>query len=62
MLTAASADEGVALARSRGSTKAQGSGLGLPIAQKILHDHGGSLRLEPGATGGTRAVAVIPMA
>jgi nitrogen fixation/metabolism regulation signal transduction histidine kinase len=51
--------DGVALARSRGSSKPQGSGLGLPIAHKILHEHGGSLRLEPGPDGGTRAVATL---
>jgi nitrogen fixation/metabolism regulation signal transduction histidine kinase len=51
--------EGAELTRSLGSTKAAGSGLGLPIAHKIVHDHGGSLRLEP-LPKGTRAVIVLP--
>ncbi|MGE6758612.1 ATP-binding protein [Corallococcus interemptor] len=52
--------EGPALTRGLFSTKPEGSGLGLPIAQKIVHEHGGTLRLEPGAQGGTRAQVVLP--
>lgn len=33
------------------STKAQGLGLGLPIAQRVVLDHGGRLSLDPGGTG-----------
>jgi nitrogen fixation/metabolism regulation signal transduction histidine kinase len=53
---------GEALTRGLFSTKPGGSGLGLPIAQKIAHEHGGSLRLEPRGEGrrGTRAVLVLP--
>jgi nitrogen fixation/metabolism regulation signal transduction histidine kinase len=54
--------DGVALARSLGTTKAEGSGLGLPIAHKIIHEHGGALRLEPRPDGGTRATVVLPLA
>lgn len=42
------------------STKIGGSGLGLTICQKILHDHGGSVRLEPRPGGGTRAIVELP--
>jgi len=44
-----------------GSRKPGGSGLGLPITQKILHEHGGSLRLEPAEGGGTLATAELPL-
>lgn len=52
---------GKALTRSLGSTKPEGSGLGLPIAYKIIHDHLGSLALEPGPAGGCRAVVFLPI-
>ncbi|HME92192.1 MAG TPA: ATP-binding protein [Myxococcaceae bacterium] len=42
------------------STKSGGSGLGLTICQKILHDHGGSVRLEPRPGGGTQAIVELP--
>ena len=51
--------EGAELTRSLGTTKAAGSGLGLPIAHKIVHDHGGTLWLEPLAKG-TLAVIELP--
>jgi two-component system nitrogen regulation sensor histidine kinase NtrY len=53
--------EGAALARSLGTTKAEGSGLGLPIAHRIVHEHGGSLRIEPRDGGGTKAVVRLPL-
>jgi nitrogen fixation/metabolism regulation signal transduction histidine kinase len=54
--------EGVELMRGLRSSKAPGSrGLGLPIAYKIIHDHGGLLRLEPASDGGTRAVVELPV-
>jgi nitrogen fixation/metabolism regulation signal transduction histidine kinase len=52
--------EGAALARSLGTTKSDGSGLGLPMAHRIVHEHGGSLRLEPRDGGGTRALVLLP--
>jgi signal transduction histidine kinase len=42
------------------TTRANGVGLGLPMAQRILELHGGQLRLEPRAGGGTRAVVTLP--
>ena len=54
--------EGAALTRGLFSTKPGGSGLGLPIAQKIAHEHGGSLRLEPVPGGGTLALVDLPLA
>jgi nitrogen fixation/metabolism regulation signal transduction histidine kinase len=50
------------LMRSIGSTKAEGSGLGLTICYKIVHDHGGALRLEPRPGRGTRAIVELPLA
>ncbi len=42
------------------STKAAGAGLGLPIAKKIVEDHGGSIRItsEPGR--GTKVTILLP--
>ena len=54
--------EGAALTRGLFSTKPGGSGLGLPISQKIAHEHGGSLRLEPAPGGGTLALVDLPLA
>jgi signal transduction histidine kinase len=42
------------------TTRADGSGLGLPIAVRIIEDHGGSLQLESEAEGGTTATIVLP--
>lgn len=53
--------EGAALTRGLFSTKPGGSGLGLPIAQKITHEHGGTLRLEPAPSGGTLALVDLPL-
>ncbi|MCP3162857.1 sensor histidine kinase [Myxococcus qinghaiensis] len=52
--------EGAALTRGLFSTKPEGSGLGLPISQKITHEHGGTLRLEPAPGGGTLARVELP--
>ena len=52
---------GAELVRSLGSTKPQGSGLGLPIAQKIVHEHGGTLSLEPREGRGAQAVVELPL-
>jgi two-component system, NtrC family, nitrogen regulation sensor histidine kinase NtrY len=56
-----SALEGPALTRGLFSTKPGGSGLGLPISQKIAHEHGGALRLEPAPERGTLALVELPL-
>jgi len=52
--------EGAALLAGLSSTKAGGSGLGLPIAHRIVAEHGGALRLEPREGGGTVATLRLP--
>jgi two-component system, NtrC family, nitrogen regulation sensor histidine kinase NtrY len=53
--------DGAQLLRSLGTTKPQGSGLGLPIAQKIVHEHGGTLLLEPREGRGAQAIVELPL-
>jgi two-component system nitrogen regulation sensor histidine kinase NtrY len=54
--------EGADLMRGLSSSKAGGErGLGLPIAHKIIHDHGGRLRLMPAAGGGAQAIVELPV-
>jgi nitrogen fixation/metabolism regulation signal transduction histidine kinase len=42
------------------STKGRGSGIGLAVVQRIVSDHGGSVRLEANRPRGTRAVVRLP--
>lgn len=42
------------------STKGRGSGVGLALVQRIVTDHGGTVRLESGPAHGVRAVVRIP--
>jgi nitrogen fixation/metabolism regulation signal transduction histidine kinase len=58
----AEALQGARLSRSLGTTKSEGSGLGLPLAHRILHEHGGSLSLAPRVQGGTRATVLLQRA
>ena len=44
------------------STKEKGMGLGLTLAYRIMHQHGGDLRLVPGATEGASFVLRLPLA
>ena len=41
--------------------KANGTGLGLTVAQKIVEDHGGDLRLESSSPKGTTFVVRLPL-
>ena len=43
------------------TTKKSGTGIGLPIAQKIVHAHGGVLDMESKAGKGTEFIIKIPM-
>jgi signal transduction histidine kinase len=42
------------------STKLRGSGVGLAMVQRIVTDHGGTVRLEANQPHGVRAVVRIP--
>ncbi|HET9951458.1 MAG TPA: ATP-binding protein [Candidatus Eisenbacteria bacterium] len=44
------------------TTKAQGSGLGLTIAQRIVHDHGGSIAIDSTRGRGTTIRVRVPLA
>ena len=43
------------------TTKARGAGLGLHNVRNIMQLHGGRVRFEPVAAGGTRCVLVFPL-
>ena len=43
------------------TTKSRGTGLGLPLAHKIVAAHGGELRLTPRSGGGTLATILLPV-
>jgi Na+/proline symporter/signal transduction histidine kinase len=40
----------------------EGTGLGLPLVYNIIQEHGGSIKLEPRAGGGTRVAISLPQA
>ena len=43
------------------STKEEGIGLGLPIAQRIVEEHGGEIRLESHPGKGTTFFLTLPL-
>jgi len=43
------------------TTKDKGTGLGLPIVKKIVEEHGGSIAIDNGTTGGTCISIVFPL-
>ena len=47
--------------RGESEREYSGAGLGLSIAREIARAHGGSLRYEPGQSGGARFVATLPI-
>jgi two-component system nitrogen regulation sensor histidine kinase NtrY len=60
-------DNGVGLPEDRArlfepyvTTRAKGTGLGLPIVKKIIEEHGGTLHLEDAEGRGARAVIRLP--
>lgn len=44
------------------TTKAKGTGLGLPIVKKIIEEHGGRISIENNISGGTRVIVSLPLA
>jgi signal transduction histidine kinase len=38
----------------------RGTGLGLPVSQKILHEHGGDIRVESSPGVGSRFILELP--
>ena len=43
------------------STKPGGTGLGLPIAARVIQEHGGSIEIHPGETEGTTVSVNLPL-
>ena len=43
------------------STRADGTGLGLPLVKKIIEIHNGMIRVEPNGTDGTTFIISLPL-
>ena len=43
------------------TTKTDRMGLGLPIANRIIAEHGGFINISPGETGGTKVHIYLPI-
>jgi len=43
------------------STKPSGTGLGLPVAQQIIEEHGGSIKVESAVGSGTAVSVYVPL-
>jgi signal transduction histidine kinase len=43
------------------STKAEGSGLGLALVHRIVHDHGGEIEVQSQAGTGTTFLLTLPL-
>jgi PAS domain S-box-containing protein len=44
------------------TTKSRGTGLGLPLAKRIVEAHGGDISIQTPTTGGTTVIVVLPLA
>jgi two-component system sensor histidine kinase HydH len=44
------------------TTKSRGTGLGLPLAKRIVEAHGGDISIQTPTTGGTTVIMVLPLA
>jgi len=44
------------------TTKSRGTGLGLPLAKRIIEAHGGEIAIHTPAGGGTTVTLVLPAA
>ena len=44
------------------TTKSRGTGLGLPLAKRIVDAHGGEIRIDTPPNGGTTVILVLPPA
>ena len=43
------------------TTKSRGTGLGLPLAKRIVEAHGGDIRIDTPPQGGTTVTLVLPL-
>jgi signal transduction histidine kinase len=43
------------------TTKSRGTGLGLPLAKRIIEAHGGDIQIDTPPTGGTTVTLALPL-